>query len=425
MTRKKKPPTLCLNMIVKDEGGIIIKTLENLIEKLHFDYYVICDTGSSDNTIILIKDFFELNKIPGEIHHDEWKDFGTNRSLALARAHKKTDYVFIFDADDIILGKLKLPEVMNKDAYNLTFGSETIRYNRMCLVRNNSESIKWKYYGVLHEYISTVQDNVQFTKEDITGNYYIISGRTSSRNQDNNKYSKDAKILEDAFYKAKEENDELYHRYSYYCANSYYDANNFEKATEWYLKTLECNGWTEERYNACLKLYHLYSKKNEVSTGIFYLVKSYNYSTERVECVFELVKYYTIQKEYSIACKYYEFIQEYYENKYAMGDTNLSNKLFANVMDYTFYLPYYMIIASYYVKDFNLGIKMYFIIFNNKTIPGQWWADNLLNNINFFIGTIKQGPQQVKKMFYKTYLEYVSFLLENNIKVNYSLNNSN
>ena len=109
MTRKKKPPTLCLNMIVKDEGGIIIKTLENLIEKLHFDYYVICDTGSSDNTIILIKDFFELNKIPGEIHHDEWKDFGTNRSLALARAHKKTDYVFIFDADDIILGKLKLP----------------------------------------------------------------------------------------------------------------------------------------------------------------------------------------------------------------------------------------------------------------------------------------------------------------------------
>ena len=57
------PPTLCLNMIVKDESHIIKKTLINLCEKFKFDYWVISDTGSSDNTVEIIENFFkEKNK---------------------------------------------------------------------------------------------------------------------------------------------------------------------------------------------------------------------------------------------------------------------------------------------------------------------------------------------------------------------------
>ena len=40
-----KQPTLCLNMIVKDESHIIEKTLKNLCDKFKIDYWVICDTG--------------------------------------------------------------------------------------------------------------------------------------------------------------------------------------------------------------------------------------------------------------------------------------------------------------------------------------------------------------------------------------------
>jgi hypothetical protein len=43
-------PTICLNMIVKDESHIIVKTLEMLCSKIKFSYWVICDTGSTDNT---------------------------------------------------------------------------------------------------------------------------------------------------------------------------------------------------------------------------------------------------------------------------------------------------------------------------------------------------------------------------------------
>ena len=47
-------PTICLNMIVKDEHHIIVKTLEMLCSKIAFSYWVICETGSTDNTKELI-----------------------------------------------------------------------------------------------------------------------------------------------------------------------------------------------------------------------------------------------------------------------------------------------------------------------------------------------------------------------------------
>ena len=52
-------PILCLNMIVKNESHIIKNTLIKLLNKVKFDYWVISDTGSTDNTKELITDFFK------------------------------------------------------------------------------------------------------------------------------------------------------------------------------------------------------------------------------------------------------------------------------------------------------------------------------------------------------------------------------
>ena len=50
--------TICLNMIVKNESHIIKKTLTNIVKYVRLDYWVICDTGSTDKTISIITDFF-------------------------------------------------------------------------------------------------------------------------------------------------------------------------------------------------------------------------------------------------------------------------------------------------------------------------------------------------------------------------------
>ena len=84
-------PLLCLNMIVKNESHIIKNTLIKLLKKIKFDYWVISDTGSTDNTKELITEFFKEVDIPGEIYNDEWKDFGHNRSKALEHAFNKSE----------------------------------------------------------------------------------------------------------------------------------------------------------------------------------------------------------------------------------------------------------------------------------------------------------------------------------------------
>lgn len=76
-------PTICLNMIVKNESHVIAKTLGNILDHIPISFYVISDTGSTDDTEQIIKDFFAQRNIPGHVTNDPWHDFATNRSIAI------------------------------------------------------------------------------------------------------------------------------------------------------------------------------------------------------------------------------------------------------------------------------------------------------------------------------------------------------
>ena len=58
-------PTLCLNMIVKNESRIIERQLATVTPIL--DAYCICDTGSTDDTVARIHAYFERVGIPGRV----------------------------------------------------------------------------------------------------------------------------------------------------------------------------------------------------------------------------------------------------------------------------------------------------------------------------------------------------------------------
>ena len=93
------PVTLCLNMIVKNESRIIIRLLESVIPII--DTYVICDTGSTDDTPNIIRQYFDSKGIPGEVIHEPFKNFGYNRTFALKAAKGKATYALLLDADMI------------------------------------------------------------------------------------------------------------------------------------------------------------------------------------------------------------------------------------------------------------------------------------------------------------------------------------
>jgi hypothetical protein len=405
---REKTSTICLNMIVKNESHIIENTLEKLCKKIHFDYWVICDTGSTDNTPQIITNFFEKMGIKGELYHDEWSNFAHNRTLALERAYKKTDLLLVFDADDEIVGDIIMPTQVLYDDYYMKFGSAVgTSYTRVLLINNHK---KYKYLSVIHEFITCIDGPASSTT--VEGDYYVVSGRTGSRNMDPDKYLKDALILEKAHAEALKNNDNLFHRYSYYCANSYKDCGRFDDAIKWYKITLsQEKQWDQEKYTACLAIYDCYKALNQEATGFFYLVKAFTYDKERVECLYPLLVHYCCEKMYQIAYNYYMNVKDFFENSYLNAD--MSRKLFINPDRYSFFLPYYMILIADKVQDFKCVVRMYEIIFIKKSpIFDEWYIGNLLYNLQFFLKHVPKDNLQ----FIPLANNYINFLFVNGVK---------
>jgi len=398
-------------MIVKNESHIIEKTLTNLCSKIKFDYWVICDTGSTDDTINIIKNFFIKENIPGSLHETPWVDFAHNRTLALNYAFNKTDLLLIFDADDTLIGQPDLPKTVDHDGYDMIFKNATMSYNRTLLVCNR---LIWIFKGVLHEYIEckTPKNGTVVLR----GDYHIESGRNGARNTDPNKYANDARILESAYHRDKSTVNELSSRYAFYCANSYHDADSHNNAIKWYKITLNENGWNQEKYVSCLKLFHLYDKRGQKETGFYYLVKSSAYDRERVECIYHLIVHYCVEGMNEVANGYYNLIKKYYETIYLNTNIHMQRKLFINVIIHDFYLPYYMIIVADRIKDRPLGIKMYEMIFTKKPhFFAEWWINNLIGNFQFFINHLCDVS---KKRIIDLANNYLKFLADNGVQLN-------
>lgn len=227
-------------MIVKNESHIIHECLESIYP--HIDYWIISDTGSTDGTQDIIKKFFESKGIPGELHQDEWKNFGYNRTKALRHCDDKCDYIWMIDADDRVEGTFKFPSEMTADGYVIRMGSKDFSWWRTQIFKT---SAKWEYRGVLHEYPApTITENPSLQK--IEGNYNVNARTLGARNvgiTPVEKYKRDADMLEKALI---DEPNNM--RYQFYLAQSYFDSQQWEKSLDAYKKRAEMGGWAEEVY---------------------------------------------------------------------------------------------------------------------------------------------------------------------------------
>ena len=350
--KPSKSYTICLNMIVKNESHIIEKTLENLCRYVDFDAYYISDTGSTDNTMDLIRAFFKARGIPGEIEQVEWRDFGFNRTLALQMAFQKTDYLFIFDADDSIHGNFVLPRELTHDAYQLKLGQSFV-YLRTLIVNNRK---RWRFVGVLHEYITCVDK--EESSHAIHGDYYVDSGRSGSRNQDPQKYIKDAAVLERGY--NEEINNEtgagdraLAERYAFYCAQSWMDAGpataHMDKSIQWYERVLTQNNWAQEKYYSALCLGNLYYKKGDKYNAFKYYSKTIEYDEERIEGVASMMEILRADGNHVIVNALYQKFKNY--------NRSPANKLFLATDKYDDVIEYNNSISAFYISDKRSGYE--------------------------------------------------------------------
>lgn len=361
--------TLCLCMIVKDETEVLKKCFDSIVKFI--DYWVICDTGSTDGTQDFIKNYFSEKGIDGELHQDEWKNFGYNRTRVFELSKGKCDYNLVMDADDFLEGDLKKFKLFQKDVcgsyIKLVTGSNTHFYR----VQIFNSSLDWKYYGVLHEYADCKdKKNLPLGKIDFCKIYDRRCGSRSKLSAEE-KYKKDADILLDAVLKEPDNS-----RYHFYLAQSYRDCKNYEMAIIWYQKRSEMNNFDEEIYDS---LYNIgickmrlgYDFEKEV---LYDFLKAYNFRKKRLEALFEIVKYYRIKQKYREGLAYG-----------IMGYKNIFPEdevlfIYKNIYDYMFIDE--VSICAYWEGFYQLSYDLNQKIINEGKVSGDY-LKRVKNNIEY------------------------------------------
>lgn len=288
---QEKKPTICLNMIVKDEKDVITRCLSSVLPII--DYWVIVDTGSSDGTQDIIKNFMKEKNVPGELHERPWKNFGHNRNEALQLAKGKGDYVFFIDADEYLTYEpgFKLP-ALDKDFFYVTMSFGGTHYGRTALIRNQ---LNWQWAGVLHEAVSCPEAVTSGTIEKA----YNVVVTDGARSKDPLKYEKDAAILEAGL--LEEPNNT---RYVFYLAQSYMDCGKNELAIQNYEKRVKMGGWDQEVFYSLLKIANI---QELMGMPHDVLIKSYkrafDYRKSRAEPLYHLANLYRLKEDFKTGYK--------------------------------------------------------------------------------------------------------------------------
>jgi Rps23 Pro-64 3,4-dihydroxylase Tpa1-like proline 4-hydroxylase/glycosyltransferase involved in cell wall biosynthesis len=373
---KKDGPTMCFTTMCKNEEHCIQNTLESVYK--HIDYWVVCDTGSTDRTCEIVKNFFEEKGIPGELHVDEWVGYDHNKTLMMKRVKDKADYVLHLDADDLLINDLEFTkDDIGGDAYYINVIRGEFKYKAFIIFNNK---LTWRFCGVAHTTIKC-EEKEQFSTKDITNRkHYVSSEGIGSRAFDPNKFLYDAEKLKKQFFDTLlSDPDNLNSRSVFYAAQSYQDSGMYEEAIKWYrLYTKLSNSWVEELFESHMRIaicmMRLNYELNKIETEMSIAIKL---CVDRAEPHFHIGKYCNLigefEKGYShfklaksknidkVKEKYILFIQE---NMY--GDYNNDE----------------LSVSCFWTKRFKEGYQYLLEILNDFRFESQ--KERLLTNQKHF-----------------------------------------
>jgi tetratricopeptide (TPR) repeat protein len=289
---------ICLNMIVKNEVAVLPRLFRSV--KDYIDYYVIVDTGSTDDTIALIKREMSGWGIDGEVHEREWVNFGVNRqqALELALQANKCDWLLFIDADEElgVSDPLFYEKLEPGVSYELEKHHSGVRYAVPHLV--NVRATRWRWEGPVHNYLERVEGSKQRRLlKDIWIIYHTGEGAKSHGVTPEQKFLRDANLLLEHL---KEHPNSA--RSQFYLGQSYKDAGHFEEAYEAYKKRTSMKGWVQEDFQAQLEAGRMAVRLGKPEEVVLReLLAAFEMRPTRVEPLYELARYFRTQKMYGKA----------------------------------------------------------------------------------------------------------------------------
>lgn len=236
-----------LVMIVKNAGDEFRYILEQNIP--HIDRWTILDTGSTDNTVQIIRETLS-DRVRGQLFQEPFIDFGTSRNRALELAGEKCTFVIMLDDTYYIKGDLRgfLNEIRSDqfaDSFSLYVNSHDVQYVSNRLLKTQR---RLKYIFKIHEVIQE-KDNVNVIVppdraqiHDEQSDY--MQKRTNSRK------SLDLRLLRESI-----QEDPFNPRHWYYTAQTYVGMQDYENAYRFFLARVyhPKDGFLQEKIDACFE----------------------------------------------------------------------------------------------------------------------------------------------------------------------------
>ena len=321
---EKREPKIALGMIIKNEEKVIIKTLKSALDAV--DCMFLYDTGSTDNTIELVKEF-EKTIAPKKIYmlHGEFVNFEVTRNELLKfidnhHAAQDLDFILLLDANDEFHGCKELREFA-KDRITRPdddeggfyieqrwlYGEVIDKYFNIFFIRPRMD---WKYYGVVHEYIGPKDIHLAKPPQKCPPEVFIYQDRNENCEQSFIRYNRDYKMLLQELAKNPTDPRTLFYLgQTCDCLELYNEAFYYYKRRVALGRETEKGfvGFQEEVYHAHYRLGNLCIRLNKSHDEI---IENYGNAFEfwnRVEPIMRLCEYYLFVRNqplvaYGYAC---------------------------------------------------------------------------------------------------------------------------
>lgn len=300
---------IALLMMMKNEKKRILVTLESV--KDYVDSLVLYDTGSTDNTIDIVKEFSEKYNIPLRLKTGEFVDFSTSRNVSLefADTFDDIDYLLLMDVNDELKNGDGLIQFAkdNIDSSSTGFllcqewfcGSYDKYYN-MRFIKPRSG---WRFRGSVHEYLkntSVESDDLAPPVVRIPDNIILFQDRTQDDDKSRKRFSRDKVLLLNDF-----ENDPTEPRTVFYLAQTCGCLQQFDEAFKYYKIRSELLGFWEEKFHSYLRAGDMaMALKHPWHDAFVWYMKAYEH-TPRAEPLVKIADYYKECKNWILA---YTFI---------------------------------------------------------------------------------------------------------------------
>jgi glycosyltransferase involved in cell wall biosynthesis len=266
-------------MMVKNEEESMRVTMESI--KDHFDVVIVFDTGSTDQTIEVIKSMCLKNKQKLYLKEGVFVSFPESRNEALAFAEQVScEYLLMMDAGDEFRtkkSKRELEMMFRTVPSHLEFDIGLIKQQWLddsagkisdhfdCRLVKNHKGIRYDVKYPVHEQVEKAD---VLRNSNFGDNFYLYQDRVKYGGSTKKRYARDIELLGKA---------EANKRNLYFLAQSYMSIEDWKNGFKYNVLSYQCKGENENMFGdekfTLIRIAYCAMRNNMMKTAVKYLLK--------------------------------------------------------------------------------------------------------------------------------------------------------